>query len=146
MSDNTVEFEAETCRIFGACEFRAIRIPDDVPYGKYDVTMTPVEPEPEPFDPPWDEAPDWANWAARNRSCVERWYERRPKPNSHKCPWWPSWAGRRDLIRNWREGQEDPNWRDTLQKRPKPEPEPPSWDNAPKEANWRAQIPNGDWW
>jgi len=92
------------------------------PAGFYDVTLTPVKPKPDPFAPPWDDAPDWAEWAARNKSCVERWYETRPRPGSDKSPWWTLWDGRSDLIRNWLDVQEDHNWRDTLQERPKPEP------------------------
>lgn len=87
------------------------------------VALTLVDPEPPAFAPPWDDAPDWAEWAARNKSYVERWYETRPSPGSRRSPWWTLWDGRSDLIRNWHEGYEDPNWRTTLQERPKP-PEP----------------------
>jgi len=106
----------------------------------YRVTIVPLEPETELFSD-WDEAPDWAKWIAQDKDGTWIGFENPPKDPIADDGMWRSSTGRWDSVVS---GRPRPDWRDTLQKRP--EPEPPSWDNAPDWALWLAQNGGGTWY
>ena len=127
-----IEFEAtcgHTCGIDGAFP--------NVPYGmcvkgaRYRVALTPiereVEPKPKPVEPPsWDDAPEYAEWRGQNLNGAWYWYHSRPEQSAFSCyettplvRWKPGMYGWSHYALC---GTHNPNWRDTLQQRPKPEP------------------------
>lgn len=89
---------------------------DDDPQD-FDVALTPKDTRPG-FVPSWDDAPDWAMWAARDKSGAGYWFAMRPSQAG--CPWWRS-VGKKEAFSNWREEASDPDWKNTLQRRPEPE-------------------------
>jgi len=126
MTDNTVEFEAKLTQFIvadkGTSKFLVTQtspgtgvINLELPYR---VTLTPVEPKPaQPTPPSWDDAPAWAHTLAQEGSGRWYWYESwQPTPSDRG--WY--WNGLRNLGAG--PGNPNPNWRDTLQERPKPEP------------------------
>ena len=94
--------------------------------GTYRVTLTPVEPEPkpEPVAPPsWDDAPYWAQWLAQDASGMFRWYVDRPVPDLWGSGGaWDAQGATSNTCRSITRRPPNPNWRDTLQQRPAPEP------------------------
>jgi len=85
----------------------------------FDVTIKRVapEPEPEPAAPPsWDEAPEWVRGRGQNLNGAWYWYRYLPE---YGLDGWQA-VGHHALIR--RDRPDNPNWRNTLQQRPKPEP------------------------
>lgn len=84
----------------------------------FKVTFTP-KPEPPPEPPPWDDAPDWARWLAQSKRGPWYWWEFEPRDIDNE------WAVIRGMYTFIRDGTPNPNWRDTLQERPEPEPEFP---------------------
>lgn len=84
----------------------------------YCVTLQkPPEPEPVPV-PSWDDAPDWANWVAQNAGGC--WYWKEYCPHIVGNNWMPT-RGRNEHALC---GTKNPNWKDTLQHRSEPRPEP----------------------
>ena len=76
---------------------------------RFDVTLTPAEskPEPEPFAPPWDDAPDWANWAAQDED--GRWYGYQNRPFAPGNELWVPRGGRFECILE--SHTPNPNWK-----------------------------------
>ena len=73
--------------------------------------------------PPWSEAPPWAMWMAQTKRGVWWWEESKPVPchDFYKCL---DSVGHIDFTKRRifaKQGNPNPNWRDTLQKRPENE-------------------------
>jgi len=79
-----------------------------------------IVPKPTPAAPPsWDDAPEWAQWRAQDENGAWYWYEMEPRNDG--VHYWGS-AERHQYARGKAAGTSIPNWRDTLQERPAPEP------------------------
>jgi len=83
--------------------------------------------KPEPAVPPsWDDAPEFAGWRGQNLNGAWYWYHSRPEQGAFSCyettplvRWKPGMYGWNCYALC---GTPNPNWRDTLQQRPEPEP------------------------
>jgi hypothetical protein len=60
--------------------------------------------------PTWDEAPEWANWLARDEDGTWGWFENEPRIRFNDG--WYSDSGRYLTVENY------DYWRDTLEPRP----------------------------
>jgi len=70
--------------------------------------------EPHTPAPQWADAPQWAQWRAQDKSGTWGWYEVSPQIPANSNEWDP-------LSELWayaEEGDENPQWKSTLQKRP----------------------------
>lgn len=68
--------------------------------------------------PPWSEAPPWAMWRAQDYN--GDWYAFDMEPEKNEDAWW--WWTHNNLYALLLETHiVNPNWRDTLQKRPENE-------------------------
>lgn len=67
--------------------------------------------------PPWSEAPDWAMWRAQDEDGEWWWYERKPHPSEDKNKQWLEGSINGLMIRALNDDV-NPNWRNTLEKRP----------------------------
>lgn len=63
------------------------------------------------FTPDWNDAPEWANYVAKDGDGEWYWYENEPTPFGAS---WLLNSGRSYYI-----GAESPYWKDSLQYRPK---------------------------
>lgn len=75
-------------------------------------------PEGEPDTrPPWEDAPDWAEWLAQDADGFWAWFRREPRLG-HNEDWV---VGEQTALPTWSKagkGQTNPNWRTTLERRP----------------------------
>ena len=67
--------------------------------------------------PSWENAPDWAQWLARDADGEWCWYEARPKIQTGDTYW------TRDDVNRWAVAGKD-QWEETLEERRKPPPPP----------------------
>ena len=68
--------------------------------------------------PPWSEAPPWAEWLSQDKDGSWFFYESKPYASDIDIEW--RFDGEsKCLLMSWRDS--NPNWRDTLQKRPENE-------------------------
>ena len=68
------------------------------------------------FTPNWEDAPEWANWLAQDKSGAWFWHIEKPCPrDTGNC----SWIGGRYQSAT----KLNKNWQQTLQERPKPTPQ-----------------------
>ena len=64
--------------------------------------------------PSWDDAPDWAEWLAQDANGEWWWFDGEcPSIDSDLGIWWPM-----SDHSQARKGQKNPNWRETLERRP----------------------------
>lgn len=64
--------------------------------------------------PPWSDAPPWARWRAQDEDGEWVWFQGKPVPGVNEA--WD--IGERGDFETAGRGMQNPNWRDTLQKRP----------------------------
>ena len=69
--------------------------------------------------PPWSEAPPWAKWRAMDESGEWWWFADRPW-NDNTGGWYLSKEAYQIAFGG--QGDSNPNWQDTIEKRPKNEP------------------------
>lgn len=74
--------------------------------------------KPNTAPPPWSEAPPWAMYMAQDEDGEWWWYEKEPRPFDEGTWLEGSIHG---LVLKAETGSNNPNWRDTLQKRPENE-------------------------
>lgn len=67
--------------------------------------------------PPWSEAPPWAMWRAQDEDGEWWWFRLKPKQN--RLGFWVTLPGSK--FEQAKICGHNPNWRDTLQKRPENE-------------------------
>ena len=68
---------------------------------------------------PWSEAPPWAKWRAMDESGEWWWFADRPW-NDNTGGWYLSKEAYQIAFGG--QGDSNPNWQDTIEKRPKNEP------------------------
>lgn len=70
----------------------------------------------EKFEYPWDEAPEWARWAATDEQGLRFWFESEPTAHPEHGTFWSD---------EYHEAIGDiENWQNSLQERPRPKWEP----------------------
>jgi len=116
-ADATIEFDGKVWPNGEGGVF-AVAAGKHVRYGAtYHPSLAPTEREPEPVAPPsWDDAPEWAEWIAQDSNGWWWAYKNNPAPLGGV------FGGTIAPVKRLCVGIPNPNWRDTLQQRPEPEP------------------------
>jgi hypothetical protein len=86
---------------------------------------------------PWDEAPYWAGYAAKNSTGFAEWFEEEPMMDEYD---WVAPSGRHSGIDRF--FQDPDGWENSIQKRPKQEGVC-DWKEAPDWAEWATIDENG---
>ncbi len=74
--------------------------------------LDPVEPLPTVAKPSWDDAPEWAQWLAQDENALWWWYASEPECGVNV---WRSSGDHSEIAAR---GNRNPNWRETLERRP----------------------------
>lgn len=85
--------------------------------------------------PSWDDAPEWANYLARDKNGQWFWYENKPIALTG---YWNNQTGKTMAI------NEVNDWKETLEKRPSPITS--IWELLPQNVKYIAMDESGDWY